>query len=135
MSLSQLGLCIRRVPVVLRADCKERPALTHVHPRSGLIQREQPLWAFQRITRRNLVLGQFALLSLVEALVIPNKALVAAILVTKWVGFTWYVTFGRHDAERSSGLTYRSVWGDHDNFHVIAIVVALLQIAACIAMG
>ena len=81
------------------------------------------------------MLGQFALLSLVEAVVIPNKALVAAIIITKWVGFTWYVTFGRHDAERSSGLTYRSIWGDHDNFHVIAIGVAAMQICASIAMG
>ena len=112
LSLAQLSLCV-----------------------GGLLQRKQPLWMFQRVTRRNIVLAQFALTSLVEAAIIPHKGLVAAIWATKWVGFAWYVTFGRHDAERSSGLTVGNVWGDHDNFHVIACVTAAMQIAAAALMG
>ena len=105
------------------------------HTNSGLVQRKQPLWVFQRITRRNIVLAQFALTSVVEAIFISNKALVALIWATKWIGFAWYVTFGRHDAARSSGLTWRRVWGDHDNFHVIAVFTMALQITAAVAMG
>ncbi len=87
------------------------------------------------MTRRNIVLAQFALTSAVEAVIITDKALVALIWATKWAGFAWYVTFGRHDAAKGSGLTYRNVWGDHDNFHAIACVTACLQIAAAVAMG
>ena len=75
-----------------------------------MTQREQPLWAFCRITRRNIVLCQFCLTSLVEAFVIPDKRLVAAIWVSKWIGFAWYVRYGRHDSGRGSGLTWKEVW-------------------------
>ena len=87
------------------------------------------------MTRRNIVLAQFALTSMVEAVCIPNKWLVALIWVTKWVAFLWYITFGRHDAQRGSGLTILNVWGDHDNFHALTCVTAALQIAAAVAMG
>ena len=93
------------------------------------MQERVPLWEFHRLTRRNIVLAQFMLSSAVEAVVIPNKALVALIFVLKVLGFCWYVTFGRHDAARASPLTVRGVWGDHDNFHAITTGAALLQIA------
>ena len=95
-----------------------------------MLQKAVPLWEFHRITRRNLVLVQFCLSSCVEAAVIPNKLLVALIFALKVAGFTWYITFGRHDARKASPLTVPGVWGDHDNFHAITTGTAVLQIAA-----
>ena len=93
-----------------------------------------PLWEFRRIARRNVVLAQFTLSAAVEAVCIPNKALVLAIFALKVAGFLWYCTFGRHDAPKASALTVPGVWGDHDNFHVITTAAAVLQIAAAAAM-
>ena len=101
------------------------PALA---PRSGVRQTAVPLWEFQRYTRRNIVLLQFTLSSAVEAVCISNKALVAAIFALKVVAFWWYCTFGRHDAPKPSPLTVPGVWGDHDNFHVMTIGAAFLQV-------
>ena len=89
-----------------------------------------PLWEFQRYTRRNIVLAQFMLSSAVEAVCISNKLLVGAIFGLKVLAFLWYCTFGRHDAPKPSPLVVPGVWGDHDNFHVLSIVVAALQ-SAC----
>ena len=120
----------------------------------GLVQSAQPLWQFHRITRRNIVFAQarsflsrpsrptrpahppqFALTSLVEAFVIPNKALVGAIWLSKWVAFSWYVTHGRHDARPSRLAWAPHVWADHDYFHLLAICTAALQLAAAVSMG
>ena len=102
---------------------------------SGLLQSSQPLWQFHRTTRRNIVLAQFALTSVVEAFVIPNKALVAAIWAAKWAAFTWYVTYGRHDAKPSALTWAPTVWADHDYFHLLAIITAALQLSAAASMG
>ncbi len=93
-----------------------------------MLQKAVPLWEFHRLTRRNIVLVQFCLSSVVEAFVIPNKLLVGVIFALKVAGFCWYITFGRHDAAAASPLTVPGVWGDHDNFHAITTGAALLQI-------
>jgi hypothetical protein len=65
----------------------------------------------------------------VEALVIPNKLMVAAIWTSKWLAFAWFIAFARADA-RGSGLIFKGWWHDHDWFHLLAICTAGLQLAA-----
>ena len=76
------------------------------------------------------MLGQFLLTSFVEALVIPNKLMVAAIWTSKWLAVAWFFAFARADAV-GSGLTFdKGWWSDHDWFHLLAICTAGLQLAA-----
>ena len=75
----------------------------------GYLQKDHPLWEFQRMTRRNIVLAQFLMTSAVEAAVITNRLLLAAIWASKWGAVFWFLKFGRADG-KASGLTWDKSW-------------------------
>ena len=88
------------------------------------------MWEYRRHSRKLLMLTQVILSSAVEARVIAHKPSAAIIALVKVGAFHWFAAFARFDAPRSSGLVWRGVWADHDNFHVIACVTHALQIRA-----
>ena len=88
------------------------------------------MWQYGRQTRRTLVLGQILLSCAVEGLCVADKRVATAIAALKFAAFQWFAAFGRYDAPRSSGLVLPGLWGDHDNFHVLASVTHLAQVAA-----
>ena len=109
------------------------PARIPLFPRSSLHRISlSSTPQFARLTRRNLVLAQITLLSVVEAFALPDWRCTAAVWASRWIAFLWYVTFARHDAERTSGLTVPNVWGEHDTFHAMCSVTAALQIAGTV---
>ena len=89
------------------------------------------MWQYGRRTRRTLVLGQILLSCAVEGACVADKRFAAAIGALKLAAFQWFAAFGRYDAPRSSGLVVPGVWGDHDNFHVLATLTHVAQVAAC----
>ena len=88
------------------------------------------MWQYGRHTRRSLVLGQILLSCAVEGLCVADKRVATGIAALKFAAFQWFAAFGRYDAPRSSGLVLPGIWGDHDNFHVLASITHLAQVAA-----
>ena len=89
------------------------------------------MWQYGRQARRTLVLAQIVLSCAVEGACVADKRFATAIGALKLLAFQWFAAFGRYDAPRSSGLVLPGVWGDHDNFHVLATLTHAAQVAAC----
>ena len=92
------------------------------------LQDEQPLWQWQRDTRKAIMLTMIGLSCVVEACVLQDKRLAATIAVGKVLAFNWFRVYGRYDAPRRSVFTVPGVWLDHDVFHLISTAIHGLQL-------
>lgn len=99
-------------------------------------QKNKRVLMFMRRRRLTLILLNMIFLGVVEARAIEDfKTMMAIQILSKIVSPWYFMACTRFDAKHKSFFEIQGVWGPHENWHVIILVVHLLQLKALLSQA
>lgn len=111
-------------------------ACTVVMQVAAFKQKSKRVLLFMRRRRMTLILFNIIFLGIVEARSIKDfRTMVAIQLLSKIISPLYFIKCARFDANHRSLLAIPGVWGPHENWHVMILVVHLLQLRALVTQN